>query len=68
MLNGKKSSRVDLQKVKVLKEWQILIPLADIRSFFWLLPPFRRFISNFGEIATPLANLMNKGSGVHDWD
>ena len=61
---GEKGLRFNPEKVKVLKTWPKPDTLTDLRSFLRLLQFFRRFISGFSEIATPLTNITKKDKGI----
>ena len=50
----------DPNKIKAIKEWSIPTTLRHLRGFFRLTWYYRKFVKNYGRIATPLATLMKK--------
>jgi hypothetical protein len=52
---------VDPEKVKTISEWKRPSSVTEIRSFLGLAGYYRRFISNFARIASPLTRLTQKG-------
>lgn len=49
-------------KVKAITEWPPLTSVADVQSFLGTVGYYRKFVRMFSEIATPLTQLLQKGS------
>ena len=47
-------------KIKAVKEWSIPTTLRHLRGFLGLTGYYRKFIKNYGRIATPLTTLVKK--------
>jgi hypothetical protein len=56
--------RPDLKKVEVVQNWPVPKNVHEVRSFLGLANCFRKFISHYSEVATPLTNLTKKS---HVW-
>ena len=54
--------KVDPNKIKALREWPILKTLKKLRGFLGLTSYYRKFVKNYGKIATPLMTLLKKES------
>ena len=54
------SVKVDPNKIKAIMEWTIPKTLNNIRGFLGLTGYYRKFVWNYGRIATPLTALTNK--------
>ena len=52
--------RIDLDKVKVIKEWPILEKLKDIKGFLGFTNFYRSLIKRYGKIIKPLTDLTRK--------
>ena len=52
--------KVDLSKVKSIKEWKIPTSLKHMREFLRSKGYYRKFVKNYGRIATPLTTLFKK--------
>jgi hypothetical protein len=57
---GEDGIEVDPEKISVLKNWQVPTTVRGIQSFLGFCNFYRRFITNYGRIAKPLAKLMRK--------
>ena len=51
---------VELEKVRVIMEWESPRNMDEVRSFMGLAGYYRRFIRNFSRIAYPIASLQRK--------
>lgn len=52
----------DSSKIVVLADWPIPTTVTQLRAFLGLCGYYRRFVKNFGSIARPLHDVLNKGS------
>lgn len=52
----------DSSKIVVLADWPISTTVTQLRAFLGLCGYYRRFVKNFGSIARPLHDVLNKGS------
>ena len=52
--------KVDPNKIKAIKEWKVPRIIKQLRGFLWLIRYYRKFVKNYGRIATPLTKLLNK--------
>ena len=68
LIVGRNGTRVNPEKVAILRDWPRPKTLTDVRSFIALLQFFRRFVKGFSEIAAPLTGLTRKGCGIQAWD
>jgi hypothetical protein len=57
IIEAGKGLRMDLEKVKAIKEWQALVNVKGVRSFLGFENFYRRFIKNYSELAAPLMRL-----------
>ena len=55
-----KGIKIDLSKVDAIKSWDTLTCIRKVRSFIGFCNFYRRFISNFSNIAGPLNTLTKK--------
>ncbi|KAL4376493.1 hypothetical protein GQ457_02G033130 [Hibiscus cannabinus] len=53
--------RVDTKKVEAIVNWKPPTSVIEIRSFLALAGYYRRFVSGFSKVATPLTKLLQKG-------
>ena len=51
---------VDPAKVEAVREWPILKPITEVRSFLRLAGYYRQFVQNCSRIADPLTKLTRK--------
>lgn len=51
----------DPAKVRAIQEWPIPTDVTDVRKFHGLASYYRRYISQFSDIAAPLHKLTQKG-------
>ena len=65
-LVNQKGILVDLAKIEVVMQWDILRSPTEIRSFLGLAGYYMRFIQDFSKIAVPLTRLTKK-SVVFRW-
>ena len=52
--------KADPNKIKAIKEWRIPITLRHLRGFLRLTGYYRKFVKNYGRIATSLTTLLKK--------
>jgi len=55
----------DPSKVDAVQQWPVPTSVSEVRSFLGLASYYRRFISQFADIARPLHTLTAKGSVFH---
>jgi hypothetical protein len=51
---------IELCKIDIVREWLKLDNLKAVQAFVGFANYYRRFIKNFGMIASPLTNLIKK--------
>jgi hypothetical protein len=61
-LVGKDGVRVDPKKIEAMQDWPQPKTLKILRGFLGLTGYYRKFVKNFGKIATPLTALLKKNS------
>ena len=61
-LVGKHDVRVDPKKIEAMKDWPHPKNLKILHGFLGLTGYYRKFVKNYGNIATPLTALLKKNS------
>ena len=61
---SKEGVKVDLEKIKSIKEWHNLTNISKLREFLGLTVYYRRFIMNYTHRIAPLSNLL-KNNAFH---
>jgi hypothetical protein len=59
---GKDGLRVDMKKIEAMQYWSHPKTLNILRGFLGLTGYYRKFVKNYGKIATPLIALLKKNS------
>jgi hypothetical protein len=57
---GKAGVRVDPQKIEVMQDWTHPKNIKSLCGFLGLIGYYRKFVQNYGKIATPLTFLLKK--------
>jgi len=60
---GKEKVKMEQDKIKIVKEWKILIKIKDVESFLGFVNFYRQFIQNFSHTA----KLLNELKGKKEW-
>ena len=53
---------MDKSKIQAIEEWPVPKSIRDVRAFLGYVNFYRRFITGYGGIATPLTNLTRKNT------
>jgi hypothetical protein len=61
-LVGKDDIRVDPKKIEAMQDWSHPKTLKILRGFLRLTGYYRKFVKNYGKIATPLTALLKNNS------
>jgi hypothetical protein len=59
--------KMDLEKVRVIKEWPSPRSIFKVRSFHGLASVYRKFIRNFSGICTPILDIVKKKQKSFNW-
>jgi len=52
----------DYEKISAVKEWPVSSNVTELRSFLGLTGYYRRFVKDYGMIASPLIDLTKKNA------
>ena len=63
---SKEGMTVDLEKIRVITEWETLRHMEEVRYFMGLVGYYRRFVRNFSRIAYLITSLQRQGKKF-DW-
>jgi hypothetical protein len=61
-LVGKDGARVDPKNIEAMQDWPHPKTLKSLHGFLGLIGYYRKFVKNYGKIATPLTALLKKNS------
>jgi hypothetical protein len=59
--------KMDLEKVRAIKEWLSPGSIFEVRSFHGLASFYRKFIRNFSGICTPMLDTLKKEHKSFNW-
>jgi hypothetical protein len=59
--------KMDLEKVKAIKEWSSLRSMFEVRSFHGLGIFYRKFIRDFSGICAPMMDTVKKKPKYFKW-
>jgi len=62
---NKNGVHVDPTKIKSIQEWPTSKNVGEVRSFHGLANFYKRFVSNFSSLASPLNELVSKDVTFH---
>ena len=63
-LVGKDGVRVDSKKIEAMQDWPHPKTLEILHGFLGLIEYYRKFVKNYGKIATPLTAVLKKNSFI----
>ena len=52
--------KVELSRIKTIKEWKIPTSIKHLRGFLGLTGYYRKFVKKYGRIRTPITTLLKK--------
>ena len=64
---GRDGVKVDPKKIQAMQDWPHPTTLKSLWGFLGLIGYYSNFVCNYGKIASPLTNLLQKNAFLLDW-